>query len=121
MTLTENPDACMVLVTCGTASEAETMARTLVLEKMAACVNVIGRNESMQSFYMWEETLQQDTEVLMLIKTRTSLLPALYQRIQAMHRYEVPEYISFSVQQGATNYLQWLQENTIQTGVSNMF
>jgi len=57
--------ACVVLVTCGNVEEAETIAKTIVTERLAACVNVVGRSEGMQSFFIWDNLLQKESEILL--------------------------------------------------------
>lgn len=102
-------DARVVLVTCGSLEEAGTIARTLVQEKQAACVNII---PSITSVYFWEGDVQTDQECLLLIKSRGECLEALQARIKQLHSYSVPEFLVLPVESGSSDYLAWLVENT---------
>ncbi|WP_373532580.1 divalent-cation tolerance protein CutA [Vampirovibrio sp.] len=113
MTLTENPDACIVLVTCGHLAEAEMIARSIVTEKLAACVNLIGEDSPIRSFYQWNGKLEESLEILLLIKTRLPLLEALQNRIRELHAYEVFEFMVLGIQAGSPDYLAWLTEGTM--------
>lgn len=112
MPLTEKPDACLVLVTCGNLGEAETIARSIVTEKLAACVNLIGGKSPVRSFYVWEEKLQEEDEVLLIVKTRPLLLERLEDRVRELHSYEVFEFLTLSIQTGSSNYVNWLMAET---------
>jgi periplasmic divalent cation tolerance protein len=98
----------VVLVTASSNAEATAIAQTLVQEKLAACVNCL----PVTSIYTWEETLHQEQEWQLFIKTRLACYPALEARIRELHSYEVPEIIAIPLQQGSASYLQWLADNT---------
>jgi periplasmic divalent cation tolerance protein len=100
-------DAQIVFCTCGNREEAGRMARTLVEEGLAACVNVLPEIESV---YRWQGNIESAREVLLLIKTTESRLEALRERIGALHSYEVPEILAVPVSAGAGSYLAWLRE-----------
>ena len=101
-------DACVVLVTCGSAEEAETIAKTVVQEHLAACVNLVSPGSPVRSFYIWEGVLQNDVETLLILKTRTGRLIELEQRIESLHSYTVPEFIVLPVISGSQAYLDWV-------------
>jgi periplasmic divalent cation tolerance protein len=88
---------------------ATTMARALVDEGLAACVNII---PGVRSVYRWDGKTQEDEEVLCLIKTRPELFPETQARILALHPYEVPEVLAFRVDDGNPSYLTWLRKST---------
>jgi len=104
-------DISVVFVTMGKPEEASAMGRVLVEEKLVACVNIIPR---IRSIYWWKGEVCDDEEVLIIMKTRTSLVPSLKNRIRELHSYEVPEIISFKVDQGLQDYLDWVVESTVQ-------
>jgi periplasmic divalent cation tolerance protein len=102
-------EACVVLVTCGTQNEAESIAEKIVTERLAACVNVLGEGNLIKSFYIWEGKLQKETEILLLIKTTPTLLPRLETRIRELHSYTVPEFIALPIVFGGQSYLEWIK------------
>lgn len=106
-------DACVALVTCSSKEEAESIAKTVVNEHLAACVNLIGAENPLQSFYYWEGQLQQEPECLLMIKTQIDRLPALEMRIKALHSYTVPEFIVLPVLAGSREYLDWVRQSVI--------
>lgn len=89
--------------------QATAMARALVQERLAACVNIVG---GVRSIYTWDGNLQEEDEVLCLVKTRPDLLPALIDRVRAIHPHQVPEILAFEVADGSPAYLDWLTAST---------
>jgi periplasmic divalent cation tolerance protein len=100
-------DALLIFSSCTDEQEAKRLARTLVEEKLAACVNVI---RGVESVYRWENNVEAATECLLVIKTVPERLDALVERLQAVHSYEVPEIIAMPIVGGADKYLAWLKE-----------
>ncbi len=101
-------DKVVVLVTCGSNEEAERIARALVEARLAACVNILG---PVRSIYRWEGKLNDDQEVLLLIKTSRSLFDQVRHAVEKAHSYEVPEVICLPIIDGAPNYLDWLTDS----------
>ena len=101
-------DKIVVLSTCATETDAELLARALVAERLAACVNVV---PGMRSFYHWKGEIESSTEFLLIIKTSRELFPALNAEMAKLHPYEVPELLALPVVDGAENYLSWLDGN----------
>jgi periplasmic divalent cation tolerance protein len=95
----------IVLITAGSQEEAEHIARTLVGERLAACVNVI---PNITSVYHWEGEVQRDQEWLLLAKSRQDVLDDLVQRVKALHSYDVPEVIAVPLAGGSEDYLRWI-------------
>jgi periplasmic divalent cation tolerance protein len=95
----------VVLVTVGSADEAERLAEAVVSEQLAACVNIVG---PIRSIYMWKGELQRDDERLLVLKTRAVLFPALERRVRELHSYETPEVVALPVTAGSAAYLEWL-------------
>ncbi len=102
-------EALVVLITAPSSEEAEAIARALVEEKLAACVNVI---PGMTSFYRWRGELQREGEVLLVVKSRRGLFDRLAARVRELHSYQVPEIIALPVIVGDEDYLRWLSETT---------
>ena len=99
---------CVVLVTCGTLTEARRIARQVVTKRLAACVNII--LSPVESFYTWKGNLERAREHLLLIKTTTARLAALEKEVKGLHCYDVPEFLVLPIAAGSTGYLSWLQE-----------
>ncbi|XP_029440244.1 protein CutA isoform X3 [Rhinatrema bivittatum] len=92
-------------VTCPNETVAKEIARGIVERKLAACVNIVPH---LISIYEWKGKIEEDAEVLMMIKTRTSKVPALAEFVRSVHPYEVAEVISLPIDQGNPPYLKWL-------------
>jgi len=99
----------VVLVTIGNETDARAMARTLVGEGLAACVNVLG---PINSIYRWRGAIEDEKEYLLLIKTRASLYGRVEHRIKELHSYDVPEVVALPIETGSASYLEWLFEMT---------
>ena len=95
----------VVLVSAPDAETARRLARALIEERLAACVNVI---EGVRSLYRWEGQIQDDAEVLLVIKTQARRLEALTERVNALHPYDLPEVLALPVVGGSRAYLDWV-------------
>ncbi len=98
-------EARIVLMTAPDAEVAATIARALVDERLAACVNVIS---GVRSIYRWQGNVEDDAEVLLLAKTRADRCAALAARVEALHPYELPEVVVLPVEGGSERYLDWI-------------
>ena len=98
----------IVLTTVSSADEAKRIARALVEERLAACVNIAGHVDSV---YRWQGVVEETQEVLLLIKTRVEKLAALEEAVHRLHSYEVPEFVILKVDGGSAAYLRWLDES----------
>lgn len=99
----------VVFITVSNEDEGANMAKTLVEEGLAGCVNIV---RGVRSIYRWEGKTEDEQEVLMIVKTRKSLFAKLSQRVKALHSYTVPEIIATQVVQGSEDYLRWLRNVT---------
>ena len=81
------------------------MAHALVEKRLAACVNVI---PGIRSVYRWKDGIEDEEEVLLLIKTSRALLEELREEIERLHSYQVPEVIALPIVDGSERYLSWL-------------
>jgi periplasmic divalent cation tolerance protein len=99
-------DKIVVLSTCGSGEEAEKLARSLVEQHLAACVNVIPHA---RSYYRWKGAIESADEYLLIIKSSRDRMPGLLAAVEKEHSYEVPEAIALPVVDGAANYLNWLE------------
>nr|ACO08785.1 CutA homolog precursor [Oncorhynchus mykiss] len=92
-------------VTCPNEQVAKDLARGIVEKKLAACVNIVPQ---ITSVYEWQGKVQEDSEVLLMIKTRSSKVASLAEYVRSNHPYEVAEVISLPIEQGNPPYLKWL-------------
>lgn len=101
-------DCWIALTTLASREEGERLATTLVEERLAACVNVIG---GVASLYRWEGRVERDEEVLLLMKTTVSGVERLKGRVLELHPYDTPEFLAFEVGAGAPGYLAWVVDS----------
>jgi periplasmic divalent cation tolerance protein len=97
-------DYLVVLVTATSEIQARRIARKLLQNKLAACVNLI----PVQSLFVWQSEIQEEEEILMIIKTRQTVFDDLLAVIKALHTYEVPEIIGMPIVMGSNDYLKWI-------------
>lgn len=98
----------VTLVTCGRPADAARIARALVDERLAACVNIV---PGVRSVYRWKGKRCEDRELLLVIKSRAGRTAAITRRVKALHPYEVPEIIQLPIEGGQRDYLRWIDEN----------
>src|SRR5215470_18030883 len=99
----------IVLTNCPDAATAQRIARTLVEQQLAACVNQLA---PVLSTYRWEGAIEQAEEVPLLIKTTRERYPELEAAIRAQHPYSVPEIVAVPIVAGYSAYLRWLESTT---------
>lgn len=98
----------MVFTTASSQREARKLARLAVENKLAACVNIIPRVESV---YRWQGKIKRDGEWLLLMKTSAEKVDALRQAISAAHSYDLPEFLVVNIDDGSAEYLLWLADS----------
>jgi periplasmic divalent cation tolerance protein len=103
-------ESILVFSTFPDADTARRIGRTVVEEKLAACVNILPQIESI---YRWKEAIETSTEVLTLIKSTTWKYQLLEARILELHPYEVPEIISIRIDAGHLEYLRWIDQSVL--------
>ncbi len=96
-----------IITTTETKEEAEAIARRLVEDKLAACVQIA---EGIESIYSWKGKIERSREYLCLIKTREDLFNRVAEVIKTLHSYEVPEIIAVPIINGGSEYLAWLTD-----------
>ena len=99
----------VILTTFPVDRDVEPFARTLVEERLAACVNVL---PAMTSIYSWKGSIEKSDEHQIVIKTSSSRVRDLETRLKALHPYEVPEFVVIPIVEGSHDYLAWVAENT---------
>ena len=102
-------EALVVYITAPNEDEAAKIARALVEERLAGCVNIV---KDIRSIYSWQGKIEDDKEVLMIAKTRLKLFASFISRVKELHPYSVPEIIALPVVGGSEEYIKWLNEVT---------
>jgi periplasmic divalent cation tolerance protein len=102
-------DEIIVLITAASKEEASRIGTALVNEHIAACVNIVPQ---VRSLFFWEGKIQDESELLLIAKSRQPLLERLIARVKALHSYSVPEVIALPIIGGSSQYLSWLREST---------
>lgn len=97
----------IVFITAPTVDEAQTIARALVEESLAACVNII---EGCRSIYRWEGDIHTDQEVLLLVKTERRRFPEVEKRVSDLHSYDVPEIVALDLAALSAGYRRFLED-----------
>lgn len=97
------------LVTIDDRDKAAQIARVLVEKKLVACVNII---PEIRSIYSWKGNVCDETERLLIMKTRSELFLELQAAVKALHPYEVPEIVALDIREGLPDYLRWIDETT---------
>jgi periplasmic divalent cation tolerance protein len=98
----------IVLVTAPDLKSARRLAKAALVKKLIACANLLSRVES---HYVWQEKMESNAEVLLMMKTRKSKLAALEKMVVAQHPYDTPEFLVLPLAMGNEKYLAWLSEN----------
>lgn len=103
-------DAIVVYITVPDENEAAIISKTLVEERLAGCINII---KGIRSIYSWKGNIEDEPEILLILKTKKSLFKKLKNRVKEIHSYTVPEIIALPVIDGSEDYLKWLEEVTL--------
>ncbi|HET8547509.1 MAG TPA: divalent-cation tolerance protein CutA [Bryobacteraceae bacterium] len=106
-------DKILIFSSCGSAEEAERVAKHLVETHAAACVNII---PGVRSIYRWKGAVEEAGEWTLLIKTRRPLVARVERELRRVHSYEVPELIALPIVAGLESYLQWIDDETGNAG-----
>jgi len=106
-------DNVVIMVTASSRRECRKIARHLVEEKLAACVNI---TQAIESVYRWEGKLADEKEFVMLIKSKRELFPEIKAAIAKLHSYHTPEIICLPIIDGSRNYLQWIADSVKAAG-----
>lgn len=99
---------CVVLTTTENKDDAKAIAKALLEAKLAACVQL----HPIDSLYTWKGEMAEESEILLLIKTRRELFGRLEESIKANHKYETPEIVQLPIEAGSKEYLGWINEVT---------
>ena len=108
MTVCSHSDAVIVLTTLAVSTDAAALARTLIAERLAACVNLL---PIMTSVYRWEGRVEEDQERQLVIKSAAHRVTALVERLHTLHPYAVPEVLVIQASEGSEEYLRWIRDS----------
>jgi periplasmic divalent cation tolerance protein len=103
---------CVVLTTCCTSEQANTIAHGLVERRLAACVTLL----PVDSIYTWQDRTQAASEILLIIKIREADYAEVEEAIRALHDYETPEIVALPIEKGSAGYLDWIAAVTQRKG-----
>lgn len=106
--MASNHTPVLATTTAAAAEDARKIAAALVEEKLAACVQIV---EPITSIYRWQGAVEEEKEILLLIKSSRELIPRIAELLDRLHPYEVPELIATPIVEGSAAYLSWLREN----------
>ena len=101
---------CWVYMTTGSFEEAKSIGQMLVVQNLAACVNLL---ENMTSIYKWEEKLEESQEIILIAKTRKTLMPQLIETVNSHHSYDCPCILELPIQGGNPDFLSWIERQTV--------
>jgi periplasmic divalent cation tolerance protein len=101
-------DKLLVVTTAGSEAEANKIAQALVERRLAACVNIIPR---MQSVYRWKDKVERSEECLLFIKSKRALEPEIQSAVRELHSYELPEHVGLALEYGSQEYFEWIDRS----------
>ena len=97
-----------IQITCGSDTEADTIADALVDRRLAACVQQL----PIRSTYRWQGAIERDVETLLLVKTTAAHIDAVREAVAHLHSYDVPAFTVVALADGSPDYLAWLRDET---------
>jgi len=98
----------VVYITAADETEARKIGRTLVEERLVACVNI----HPVQSIYRWQGRVEESKEFAILAKTSNGMVGKVINRVKGLHSYHVPDIVSWQIEKGNPDYLKWIGEST---------
>ncbi|MBN2831368.1 MAG: divalent-cation tolerance protein CutA [Candidatus Omnitrophica bacterium] len=98
----------LVLVTAKDKRQARKIAKILIRNRLAACVNILGKVES---FFLWQGKVDSASEALLIIKSKKIKMPKIIRLVKSLHSYDLPEIISLPITSGFKPYLNWINES----------
>ncbi len=99
----------LILTTAPAGPQAEQLARAVVDERLAACVNI---GPPMTSIYRWQGSVEREQECQLVMKTTRACVAALERRLKELHPYELPEFLVLTTGGGSADYLRWVRDET---------
>jgi periplasmic divalent cation tolerance protein len=99
----------LIYITAKDLKEAKKIGKELVKERLAACVNIL---DKINSLYWWEGKIQEDSEALIIAKTKEALVPLLIEKVKALHSYACPCVVALPIQNGNKEFIDWVVSQT---------
>ncbi len=96
----------IVYITTSGLIESKKIAKMLLKEKLAACINII---PTVESIYLWKGEIEEDSESIMVVKTGSELVENVIKRVEEVHSYEIPCILAITVNKGSKTYLEWMK------------
>ncbi|MDD3985237.1 MAG: divalent-cation tolerance protein CutA [Methanobacterium sp.] len=96
----------IIYITTSGILESKEIAKKLLEEKLAVCINII---PTIESIYLWKDTIEEDSESIIFVKTKTELVEKLIKRVESLHSYEIPCILEININKGSKNYLKWME------------
>lgn len=103
-------DEIVVFITASNEDEAVMIGKAILEDRLAGCINIV---RDIRSIYIWKGKIEDEKEVLMVVKTRKHLFNALTEKVKRIHSYTVPEIIALPITEGSEDYMKWLKEVTV--------
>jgi len=100
----------IVYITTSGVSESKKIAKILLKEKLVACTNIVPRIESR---YLWNGKIEEDSESLLIAKTLSSKVPEVTERVKMVHSYDIPCILEFEIKSGSQDYLEWMESELV--------
>jgi len=98
----------VVFITAPSMEEGKKIARKVVEEKLAACANIV---PALHSIYWWQGKIETADEVMLIVKTKSSMVTRLVDRVKKLHSYTVPEIVALPIMDGNRDYLKWIDDS----------
>jgi periplasmic divalent cation tolerance protein len=100
----------IVYITTSGISESKKIAKKLLEDKLACCINII---PSVESMYLWKGKIEEDSESIMVVKTKSILVEEVIKFVEFVHSYETPCVLEITVNNGSNNYLKWIEKELL--------
>ena len=101
----------VILITCAKKRQAQRIARELVRHRLVACVNL---TQQIKSVFWWQSNIESSDEILLIAKSKKSMIQKIVRLVKSLHSYQVPEIIALPIVGGSSDYMRWLNESVRQ-------
>ncbi|MBU0548803.1 MAG: divalent-cation tolerance protein CutA [Candidatus Omnitrophica bacterium] len=98
----------VIFITCTNNRQAKKIAKELLKERLVACVNIV---DKIDSFFWWQGKVDSAREVLLIAKSKKTLMPGIIRQVKLLHSYQVPEVIALPIIAGNKDYIKWINQS----------